>query len=122
MKTTPTQSQKQLNNNRTSREVQGKSFIEQDVETSAFSMEDQVITQKKDLVQLSHLWQYNSAVFSSETEKERKKGEIILAAGDDTLTILKQTLIHNYVVDEISTSQSQVGGPEAGSQSVWSMT
>lgn len=55
MKTTPTQSQKQLNNNRTSREVQGKSFIEQDVEISTFSMEDQVIMQKKDLVQLSHL-------------------------------------------------------------------
>lgn len=122
MKTTPTQSQKQLNNNRTSREVQGKSFIEQDVETSTFSMEDQVIMQKKDLVQLSHLWQYNSAVFSPETEKERKKGEIILVAGDDTLTTLTQTLIHNYVVDEISTSQRQVGGPEAGSQSVWSMT
>lgn len=78
MKTTPTQSQKQLNNNRTSREVQGKSFIEQDVETSAFSMEDQVITQKKDLVQLSHLWQYNSAVFSSETEKERKERSFLL--------------------------------------------
>lgn len=62
---------------------------------------------------------YKPAVLFSETEKERKKGEIILAAGDETLT---QTLIHNYMVDEISTSQRQMGGPKAGSQSVWSMT
>ena len=71
MKTTPTQSQKQLNNNRTTREVQGKSFIEQDVETSTFSMEDQVITQKKDLVKL-HVGITNQQYFFLKQKKKER--------------------------------------------------
>lgn len=71
MKTTPTQSQKQLNNNRTTREVQGKSFIEQDVETSTFSMEDQVITQKKDLVKLHVGITSQQYFFLKQKKKER---------------------------------------------------
>ena len=71
MKTTPTQSQKQLNNNRTTREVQGKSFIEQDVETSTFSMEDQVITWKKDLVKL-HVGITNQQYFFLKQKKKER--------------------------------------------------
>ena len=71
MKTTPTQSQKQLNNNRTTREVQGKSFIEQDVETSTFSMEDQVIIQKKDLVKLHVGITSQQYFFLKQKKKER---------------------------------------------------
>ena len=71
MKTTPTQSQKQLNNNRTTREVQGKSFIEQDVETSTFSMEDQVITRKKDLVKL-HVGITNQQYFFLKQKKKER--------------------------------------------------
>ena len=78
---------------KTNREVQGKSFIEQDVETFTFSRDDQVINPRRRIENISNLWNHTSPVLSPEIEKERKKGEVILAAaGDDTLT---QTLIHN---------------------------
>lgn len=78
MKTTPTQSQKQLNKSRTTREVQGKSFIEQDVETSTFSMEDQVITRKKDLVKLHAGITNQQYFFLKQEKKERKERSFLL--------------------------------------------
>lgn len=78
MKTTPTQSQKQLNNNRTSREVQGKSFIEQDVETSTLSIEDQVITRKKDLGKLHAGITNHQYFFLKQKKKERKERSFLL--------------------------------------------
>ena len=78
MKTTPTQSQKQLNKSRTTREVQGKSFIEQDVETSTFSMEDQVITRKKDLVKLHAAITNQQYFFLKQEKKERKERSFLL--------------------------------------------